>query len=557
MPSAAPSVGERAGEHEPRAACRAGRGARRHHQRSHGREGQPAMRRAPSWSRARQSCAEGYTGRARPGCSATGSSGIVRAGIAASTLAGGALPCWCTGLRGVSAPAPFQVDAMPPLPPRPRIYEINTAVWLRELSAPHGRPVTLATVPESVWDAIAALGVDAVWLMGVWERSPAGRAVALGNPGARRGLPARAARTWPTPTCVGSPYCVRRYVVDAAPRRPGGSGRRAGGAGERGLRLILDFVPNHVAPRPPVGRRSTPSASSRGSDDDLAREPGLVPARGDRVIACGRDPYFPAWPDVAQLNAFSAAAARGRASTRSATIAEQCDGVRCDMAMLLINDVFARTWGERAGPRPADEFWPSDRRRDGARTRTSASSPRPTGTSSGRCSSRASTTATTSGSTTGCVHDDGRRRRGAPAGRHAPTRSGWSASSRTTTSRAPPPRSGPSGRGRPRRRSCSRARRARCSTRASSKAAACACRCSSAPARRGARRGRRARSTRRSCATARHPLFRDGRWRPAPVAGGRDERLARAGPACVGVGLRRPPAGSSSSTWQESGPPGA
>jgi hypothetical protein len=72
---------------------------------------------------------------------------------------------------------------MPRLPPRPVIYEINTIAWLSGLSRRGGTPVTLASVPNAEWDAIAALGADAVWLMGVWERSPAGLAVALANAG--------------------------------------------------------------------------------------------------------------------------------------------------------------------------------------------------------------------------------------------------------------------------------------------------------------------------------------------------------------------------------------
>src|SRR5262249_21003887 len=39
----------------------------------------------------------------------------------------------------------------------------------------------------------------------------------------------------------------------------------------------------------------------------------------------------------------------------------RCDGVRCDMAMLLLPDVIARTWGDRSrpadGPAPVDEPW--------------------------------------------------------------------------------------------------------------------------------------------------------------------------------------------------------
>jgi glycosidase len=74
------------------------------------------------------------------------------------------------------------------------------------------------------------------------------------------------------------------------------------------------------------------------------------------VIACGRDPYFPPWEDVAQLNAFQPGLRNAIVEAVSA-IAEQCDGVRCDMAMLLLGDVFERTWGSRAGARPATEYW--------------------------------------------------------------------------------------------------------------------------------------------------------------------------------------------------------
>jgi len=39
-------------------------------------------------------------------------------------------------------------------------------------------------------------------------------------------------------------------------------------------------------------------------------------------------------------------------------IASQCDGMRCDMAMLFMNIIFERTWGQRAGARPASAYWP-------------------------------------------------------------------------------------------------------------------------------------------------------------------------------------------------------
>jgi hypothetical protein len=76
------------------------------------------------------------------------------------------------------------------------------------------------------------------------------------------------------------------------------------------------------------------------------------------VLANGRDPYFPAWPDVVQLNAFSANL-RGAVIETLGRIADQCDGVRCDMAMLMMNDVFEGTWSGRVGERPADDYWPT------------------------------------------------------------------------------------------------------------------------------------------------------------------------------------------------------
>ncbi len=77
-----------------------------------------------------------------------------------------------------------------------------------------------------------------------------------------------------------------------------------------------------------------------------------------QVLAHGRDPYFPPWPDVVQLDAFSPALRAATAGTL-ADIAGQCDGIRCDMAMLMTNNVFAKTWGGRTGREPAEEFWPA------------------------------------------------------------------------------------------------------------------------------------------------------------------------------------------------------
>ncbi|MCT9080336.1 alpha-amylase family protein [Streptomyces fulvoviolaceus] len=235
------------------------------------------------------------------------------------------------------------------------IYEINTLVWLGELSARYGRRTTLGDVPGEVWDEIALPGIDTVWLMGVWERSPAGLHIALRD----EGLRASFHEALPDVTeadIAGSPYCVRNYVVDASLGGPEGLAAARAQLAARGLGLILDYVPNHVAPDHPW-LTAHPDHLVQGTADDLAHAPNAFLEAGGQIYARGRDPYFPPWPDVVQLNAFSDELRAATVDTL-VSIGDQADGVRCDMAMLLMNDIFAKTWGDRAGKLPAEDFWP-------------------------------------------------------------------------------------------------------------------------------------------------------------------------------------------------------
>jgi hypothetical protein len=248
--------------------------------------------------------------------------------------------------------------------PHPHLYEISAWPWLERLSHQSGRRITLADVPAAEWDAVASLGFDIVYLMGVWQRSGVGRALARTDlrllPEYDRVLPG-----WSMDDVPGSPYSIQAYVPDA--RMGGWAGLDAARAAlaQRGIRLLLDFVPNHLG-FDHAWIQSDPERFVQGTLDDYRAAPELYRPieSGDektiRFFACGRDPFLPPWRDVAQLNYFNP-------ETREAMIREleaigrHCDGVRCDMAMLLVNDVFANTWSSRVDllwPQPDREFWP-------------------------------------------------------------------------------------------------------------------------------------------------------------------------------------------------------
>jgi glycosidase len=247
--------------------------------------------------------------------------------------------------------------------PNPHLLEISAWPWLERLSRAERRDVTLASVPGRYWDRIAADGFDAVYLMGVWERSAIGREIARTHAGLASAYD-RVLPGWTGSDVPGSPYSVRAYIPDARMGGWTGLDTARDQLRQRGLSLVLDFVTNHTG-FDHEWIVSHPERYVIGADEDRRAAPAdfrTIDGRAGPIhIACGRDPYFPAWTDVAQLNYFNS-------ETRQAVrrtlleIAAHCDGVRCDMAMLVLNDVFERTWRHvlrKRWPPPASEFWPA------------------------------------------------------------------------------------------------------------------------------------------------------------------------------------------------------
>jgi hypothetical protein len=244
---------------------------------------------------------------------------------------------------------------MRPGPPNPILYEIHAFVWLREISRRYGRPVRLGCVPAEEWESLAGLGVDLVWLMGVWQRSPAALEIVRHDAQAMDGFRAELPNFHPE-DLSGSPYAVRDYHVDPAIGGDEGLAIERARLAQYGMGLVLDFVPNHVAPDHPWVF-SHPEYFVQGTSAESVLSPHAFLQVGEQIYARGKDPNFPAWEDVLQLNAFDPGL-RAAVQQTLLRLAGQCDGLRVDMAMLLINRIFAATWGLRAGAIPESEFWP-------------------------------------------------------------------------------------------------------------------------------------------------------------------------------------------------------
>jgi len=244
------------------------------------------------------------------------------------------------------------------------LYQLNTRVLLQERGVALGRPATLDDFDDRFLDDIAAKGFQWVWPLGVWQTGPAGRAISRSNTKlveeCRRVLP-----DLKTEDICGSPFAIVAYETDRDFGGDAALARFRKRLASRKLKLLLDFVPNHTAPDH-AWVSDHPEYYIHGSEQDLASAPQnyarVRVGRDSTILAYGRDPYFDGWPDTFQLN-YRHAGFREARIAELGRIADRCDGVRCDMAMLLQPQIIQRTWGDRAlpsdGSRPKDNpFWP-------------------------------------------------------------------------------------------------------------------------------------------------------------------------------------------------------
>ena len=235
----------------------------------------------------------------------------------------------------------------------PSLYQINTRVWLTELSRSLGKRATLDDISDRALDELAGRGFDWIWLLSVWRTGAAGLRVSRENAEWRREF-SETLRDLREDDIGGSGFAISGYTVHPDLGGDGALARLRTRLRSRGVRLMLDFVPNHTALDHPWVE-DHPEYYVAGTELDLTRQPHNYTWRrrraGDVVLAYGRDPYFAGWPDTLQLD-YGNVATQEAMTAELLAVADRCDGVRCDMAMLVLPDVFERTWGRRAPP-----FW--------------------------------------------------------------------------------------------------------------------------------------------------------------------------------------------------------
>ena len=241
----------------------------------------------------------------------------------------------------------------------------STYVWLDQLSRTYALDIrTLDAIPDGELDTLARWGVTGLWLIGLWQRSPASE---------------RIKRMRGNADAVASAYSLDDYrIADDL----GGEWAYADlrdRAWARGIRLASDMVPNHmgidsrwVVEHPEwflsVSQPPFPAYSFTGADLSSDERVGIVledhywndsdaavvfkrfdrHTGDERYIYHGNDGTSFPWNDTAQLD-FLAAAVREQVIRTILDVARRFPIIRFDAAMVLAKKHVQRLWWPEPG----------------------------------------------------------------------------------------------------------------------------------------------------------------------------------------------------------------
>jgi glycosidase len=219
-----------------------------------------------------------------------------------------------------------------PIGKHPTLYQINLRILLNQISRNLGRQATLDDITDTEFISISNLGFDWIYLLGIWQTGEFGKQLVRNNPEWRKEYK-RILPDLKEDDLCSSCFAITGYHVD--PNLGGDPAliRLRNRVNANGLRLMLDFIPNHTAIDHPWVNEN-PEMYISGTEKQLQLEPRnyirLTSSRDKLILAHGRDPNFPGWSDTLQLD-YGNPAVREAMATELYKVTEMCDGVRCDM----------------------------------------------------------------------------------------------------------------------------------------------------------------------------------------------------------------------------------
>jgi glycosidase len=253
-------------------------------------------------------------------------------------------------------------------------------VWLDQLSNRYGCTIaTLSDIPDEELACLAGWGFNAIWLIGIWERSAASKRIKqlCGNPEAEA-----------------SAYALHAYRIAADLGGESALQNFERRCHNHGIRLACDVVPNHTGidsewieqhPDWFLQTDQPPYPAYSFSGPDLCNTSGTSIRiedgywdHSDAAVVCehldhssgrrryiyhGNDGTHMPWNDTAQLN-FLLPEVRRAMSDLIVAIAQRFSLIRFDAAMTLARKHFRRLWfpppGGSAGVPSRSAFWMSD-----------------------------------------------------------------------------------------------------------------------------------------------------------------------------------------------------
>ena len=237
------------------------------------------------------------------------------------------------------------------------LLQIHTRIWVNEIRskiAPENKHFTLDDIPVSEWQAFKKQGFDIIYLLGVWEVDTLTEDIFK-----KKNLQHEfdeVLSDWSWEDTCGSPFSIRKYEINPALGNENTLKNLKNVLNGIGLELVLDFVPNHFGLTTEYIAIPNLFMEEKNFSTSTRDYEVYTTSQGKKAIYHGKDPYFPPWEDTLQLD-YSSKITKEFMKNQLLVIAEVCDGVRCDMAMLMVNRIIQQSWGSKMHEQLITEFW--------------------------------------------------------------------------------------------------------------------------------------------------------------------------------------------------------